>query len=108
LQISVLCKELDSSGRFCDNQRMAKNTSQFAPKNKVQELALKKHGITSQAEFQRAIAQAPYGVGRLTARNWWLNGVTAGMRLELAFTLADFLETGVDKLRADLDNGGKA
>jgi hypothetical protein len=73
------------------------------PKNIVQKLAFEKHSITNQADFQKAIAAKPWEVSRLTARNWWMDGATPGMRLSLAFTLASFLKIKVDDLRSDLE-----
>lgn len=70
----------------------------FSPKNIVQKLAYENRGIESQAEFERAIGVKPWMVGRLTARNWWLDGVVGGLRLENARTLASFLKTSIDDL----------
>jgi hypothetical protein len=68
------------------------------PKNNVQKFAQENRGIEDQAEFQRAISVKPWKVGRLTARNWWLGGVTKGMRLGGVITLADFLKVKIDDL----------
>jgi hypothetical protein len=73
-------------------------SNSFTPKNVVQRLAQENRGIESLTEFHRAIAVKPWKVGRLTARNWWLEGITKGMRLSGAITLADFLKVKVDDL----------
>ena len=70
----------------------------FTPKNNVQKFASQNRGIDNQAEFLRSIKLKPWKVSRLTARNWWLIGVTDGTRLGGAKTLASFLKVKIDDL----------
>lgn len=71
-------------------------TSKFTPKNKVQKLAYEKRGITSQPDFERALGRQ--GIARTTARSWWLNGITEGLRLQYLQELADFFDVSLDEL----------
>lgn len=77
----------------------------FSPSNRVQELAYKKRNIDSRYEFEQAIAAKPWGVARVTARSWWLNGVTPGMKLENLRVLSSFLKVTLDDLAKE--NNGK-
>ena len=70
----------------------------FSPANKVQELAYKKRSIESRYAFEKAIGTRPWSVARVTARSWWLNGATEGMKLENLRTLSDFLKVTIDEL----------
>jgi len=71
----------------------------FSPSNKVQELAYHRRGIKSQPEFERAIGGKPWKVARVTARHWWLHGITEGMRFGYMQTLADFLGVTLNDLQ---------
>lgn len=73
----------------------------FQPTNKVQELAYYNRGIKSQAEFERAIGGKPWKIARVTARLWWINGVTEGMRLGFMQTLSDFFGVSLNELVDD-------
>ena len=73
----------------------------FAPENVVQRYAHANRGVESQPEFERAIALKPWRIGRLTAHNWWLYGVSGGMRIANARTLAEFLKVTIDDLVTD-------
>jgi hypothetical protein len=70
----------------------------FSPINRVQELAYKKRNIDSRYEFEKAISITPWKVARVTARSWWLNGVTSGMKLENLRKLSSFLKVTIDDL----------
>ena len=70
--------------------------TKFTPRNKVQRLAYEKLGIDSQSEFEKALGRK--GIGRTTARSWWLNGITEGLRLAYLQALADFFGVSLDDL----------
>jgi hypothetical protein len=80
----------------------------FSPTNRVQELAYKIRNIESRYEFEQAISVSPWFVARVTARSWWLNGVTPGMKLENLRTLSSFLKVTIDELaKEDKEKNGK-
>jgi hypothetical protein len=70
----------------------------FTPQNKVQELAYHRRGIKSLPDFERAMGAKPWKVARTTARYWWENGITEGLRLSYLQTMADFFGVSLNDL----------
>lgn len=74
----------------------------FTPKNIVQRYAFEKRSVDNQFEFQRQVQDKPYLIKRVTARNLWLNGISAGSRLGIIAALAKYLKVSIDDLAKDL------
>ena len=74
----------------------------FAPKNRIQKLAYNIYGIDRCLNFEKELKKDPWNVSRTTARYWWENGVTTGMKLIYLKIISGFFGVTIDELTRDM------